>query len=210
MLSKSDRSNIENKYENIWWKQFTSWTIIDNKTKTKLRNTLEDNMSADIRLSKTQISKIIQSGRFLDSLLSKITGPLMKVVVQIAKNVLFPLGITAGASAIDAGIQKKIHRSGATPLTISNEEINDMMKIVQALEDSNILLKRITETISNKTKEQNWGFLGMLLGTLGASLLRNMLTGKGILKTSYGSKMDFNPTPYFDEYWNTEVLSELS
>ena len=60
--------------------------------------------------------------------------------------------------------------------------MNDIMKIVQALEDSNILLKGITKTIENETKEQKGGFLGMLLGTLGASLLGNMLTGKGMLE----------------------------
>ena len=60
--------------------------------------------------------------------------------------------------------------------------MNDIMKIVQALENSNILLKGITKTIENETKEQKGGFLGMLLGTLGATLLENMLTGKGILR----------------------------
>ena len=65
------------------------------------------------------------------------------------------------------------------------------MKIVHALEDSNILLKGITKTIQNETKEQKGGFLGMLLGTLGASLLGNMITGKGILRAGYGSEMDF-------------------
>ena len=90
----------------------------------------------------------------------------MKVAVSIAKNILGPLGITAAASAIDTGIQKKIHDSGTTTLIISNEEMNDIMKIVQALEDSNILLKGITETIENERKEQKGGFIGMLLGTL--------------------------------------------
>ena len=65
------------------------------------------------------------------------------------------------------------------------------MKIVHALEDSNILLKGITKTIQNETKEQKGGFLGMLLGTLGASLLGNLITGKGILRAGYGSEMDF-------------------
>ena len=64
-------------------------------------------MSTDIKFSKVQISKIIQSGRFLGSLLDELAGPLMKVAVPLAKNVLAPLGITAAASAIDAGIQKK-------------------------------------------------------------------------------------------------------
>ena len=90
-------------------------------------------MSTDIKLSKAQISKIIQSGGLLGSLLSKSADPLMKVAVQLAKNILAPLGITAAASAIDAGIQKKVHGSGTTYLTISNEEMNDIMKIVQAL-----------------------------------------------------------------------------
>ena len=80
-------------------------------------------MSTDIKLSKTQILKIIQSGGF--NLLSKIAGPLMKDAVPLAKNILAPLGITAAAS-IDGGIQKKIHSSGTT-IVISNEEMNDIM-----------------------------------------------------------------------------------
>ena len=99
-------------------------------------------MSTDIGLSKTQISKIIQSGGFLVSLLSKIAGPLMKVAVPLAKNILAPFGITAAASAIDAGIQSKIHGSRTATLIISTEEMNDIVKIVQALEDSNVLLKK--------------------------------------------------------------------
>ena len=83
---------------------------------------------------------------------------------------------------------KKIHGSGTTTLIISNEEINDIMKIVQALEDSNILLKGVTKTIKNETKEQKGGFLSMLLGTLGASLLGNLLTGKRIVRAGSGNK----------------------
>ena len=110
-------------------------------------------MPTDLKLSKAQISKLIQSGGFLGSLLSKLAGPLMKVAIPLAKNVLASLGITAAASAIDVGIQKKIHGSGTTNLIISNEEMNDVMKIIQALEDSHILLKRVTKTIKNETKE---------------------------------------------------------
>ena len=95
-------------------------------------------MSTDIKLSKTQIIKMIQSGRFLGSLLSKLAGPLMKAAVPLAINILAPLRIAVAASAIDAGIQKKIHGSGTTTLIISNEEMNDIMKIIGALEDSNI------------------------------------------------------------------------
>ena len=65
--------------------------------------------------------------------------------------------------------------------------MNDIIKIVQALEDSNILLKGVTKTIINKTKEQKRGFLSMLLGTLGASLLANLLTGKGIVRAGTGN-----------------------
>ena len=104
---------------------------------------------------------------------------------------LTPLGIAAAASAIDARIQKKIHGSETTTLIISNEEMSDIMKIVQALEDSNISLKGVTETIRNEIKEQKEGFLGMLLGTLGASLVENLLTGKGIVRAGYGNEMDF-------------------
>ena len=104
--------------------------LLTERQKTKLRNAFNNNMSTDIKLSKAQITKIIQSGGFLGSLLSKLAGPLMKVAVPLAKNILAPLGITAAASAIDAGIQKKIHASGTTTLIISNEEINDIMKTV--------------------------------------------------------------------------------
>ena len=146
-------------------------------------------MSTDIKVSKAQISKMIQSGGFLGVLLSKLAGPLMKVAVPLATNILAPLGITAAASAIDAGIQKKIHSgSGTTTLIISNEEMNDIMKIVQVLEDSNILLKRITKTIKNETKEQKSGFLSMLLDTLASTLLESMLSGKGVLRAGYGNK----------------------
>ena len=80
-----------------------------------------------------------------------------------------------------------MHGSGNTTLIISNEEMNDIMKIIQALEDSNILSKGVTKTIKNETKEQKGGFLSMLLGTLRASLLGNLLSGKGILRASSGN-----------------------
>ena len=84
--------------------------------------------------------------------------------------------------------KKKIHGSGTTTLIISNEEMNDIMKIVEGLEDSKILLKGVTKTIKNKAKEQKVGFLGMLLGTLGAILLGNMLAGKGVVRAGSGNK----------------------
>ena len=100
----------------------------------------------------------------------------MKVAAPLAQKVLASLGLTAAMSAIDAGSQKKIHGSGATTLIISNEEMNDIIKIIQALADSNILLKEVTKTIKDETKEQEGGFLSMLLSTLRASLLGDLLS----------------------------------
>ena len=156
--------------------------LLTTRQKTKLRNAFNNNMSTDLKLSKAQISKIIQSGGFLGRLL----GPLLKtgllliknVIKPLANSILIPLGLTAESSAADAGIHKKILGSGTTALMVSNEEMNDIMKIVQALEDSNILLKGVTKTIKNETKDQKGGFLSMLLRTLGASLLGNLLAGK--------------------------------
>ena len=106
--------------------------LLTRTQKTMLRNAFNNNMSTDLKLSKVQISKIIQSGGFLGSLLSKLAGPLMKVAVPLAKNILAPLGITAAASAIDVGIQqqKQIHGARTTTLIISNEEMNNIMKTV--------------------------------------------------------------------------------
>ena len=82
----------------------------------------------------------------------------MKVAILLAKNVLAPLGITAAASAIDAGTQKKIHGSGTTTLIISNKEMNGIIKTTQALEDSNILLKGVTKAIKMKQKNKKGDF----------------------------------------------------
>ena len=134
---------------------------------------------------------MIQSGGFL----GKLLGPLLKtgfsliknVVTPLAKSVLILLGLTAAASAADAGIHKKILGSGNnTTLIISNKDMDDLIKIVKSLEDSGLLLKGVTESVQNEVKEQNGGFLSMLLGTLDASLLVNHLTGKGINKKCKG------------------------
>ena len=93
--------------------------LLTRRQKTKLSDVFENNMSADKNLSKTQMSKLIQSGVFLGTLLSKIACPLMKLAFSLAKNILAPLGTSA--SAIDAGIQRKIYGSRAT-LIISKEE----------------------------------------------------------------------------------------
>ena len=151
------------------------------------RNAINNNLATDIKLSKTQIKKLIQSGGFLGKLLSKLAGPLMKVALPLAKNVLAPLGLTAAMSATDGSIQKKIHGSGVK-LIIEQEDMNDVMKIIEALENSGILLKGVSKTTeTNETKEQRGGFLSMLLGTLGASLLGNLLTGgKGMMRAGDG------------------------
>ena len=113
----------------------------------------------------------------------------MKEAVPLAKSILATLEIAAAASAIDAGIKKKyMHGSGTTTLIISNKKMNDIIEIVQALEDSNSLWKGITKSIKNKIKGQKGGLLSMSLGTLGASLLGNMLAGKGVVRAGSGSK----------------------
>ena len=100
----------------------------------------------------------------------------MKVAMPLAKNVLAPLGLSAAMSAIDESMQKKKHGSGIK-LIIEQEDMKDIMKIIKALENSSILLKGVSKTIKNETKEQRGGFLSVLLGTLGASLLGNLLSG---------------------------------
>ena len=112
---------------------------------------------------------MIQSGRFLGNLLGKLAGPLMKVVMPLAKNVLAPLGISAAMSAIDGSIKKKMLGSGMATLIISNDEMNDILKIVKSLENSGLLLKGVSNTIQHEAKEERGGFLSILLGTLGAS-----------------------------------------
>ena len=180
--------------------------LLTNRQVENIRKAFANHLSTDIKLSKTQLSKMIQSGRFLGRLLDPLlkTGlPLMKSVIKpLAKSVLIPLGLAAAASAADAGIHKKIlgsvHNNNTT-LIISNDEMNDILKIVKSLEDSGVLLKGVSETIQHEAKEQIGGFLSMLLGNLGASLLGDILSkglsGKrvvraceGAIRASYGSK----------------------
>ena len=175
--------------------------MLTNRQVANLRKAFANYLSTDINLSKTQLSKMIQLGGFLGRLLGPLlkTGlSLMKSVIQpLAKSVIIPLGLTAAASAADAGIHKKILGSGRnTTLIISNDEMKDILKIVKSLEDSGLLLlEGVSETVKNEAKEQKGGFFSMLLGTLGASLLGNMLAGKGVIRAGertarvgYGSK----------------------
>ena len=131
--------------------------LLTTRKNTKLRNAINNNLATDIKLKKAQIKKIIQSGGFLGKLLSKLAGPLMKVAMPLAKNVLAPLGLTAAMSAIDGSIQKKIHGS-VVKLIIEQEDMNDIIKYIETLENSGILLKGVSKTIENETEEKKEDF----------------------------------------------------
>ena len=187
--------------------------LLTDRQVANIRQAFANNLSTDVKFSKTQLLKMSQSGRFLGNLLSKLAGPLMKVAMPLAKNVLAPLGLTANVSAIDGSIKKKMLGSGTTTLIISNNEMNDIIKIVKSLEDSGVILKGVRETIQYEAKEQREGYLSMLLGTLGASLLGNLLTsGKGVIRAGEGIKkksnllIPFHPLTNFEisEYYENE------
>ena len=140
----------------------------------------------------------MQKGGFL-----RFLAPLLNSGLPLLKSVIKPLGmlgLPAAASATDTAINKKnLGSGGHTTLIISNDDMQDLLKIVKSLEDSGILLDGITETVKNEVKQQKGGFLSMLLGTLGASLLGDLLTknlsgrgviraGEGTIRTGYGSK----------------------
>ena len=128
-----------------------------------------NNSSANMKLSKTQLHKIGQSGGFL----GKPLGPPLKTGLLLMKkkiksltiSALIPLGLTVAVSATGAAIHENMFQSGVTTLIISNEEMNDIPKIVKSLEESGLLIKEL--------KQQKGGFL-MLLGTLDANLLENL------------------------------------
>ena len=157
---------------------------------SSIRKAFSNNSTIDVKFSKTQLSKMRQSGGFL----GKLLGPLLKaglpliknVITPLAKSVLIPLGLTLAASAADAGIHKKMLESGNTTLIISNKDMKDLIKTVKSLEDSGLLLRGVTESVQNELKEQIRGFLSMLWGTIGACLLGNILTGKGIYRSGKG------------------------
>ena len=137
---------------------FPHQLLLTNRQVTNICKAFANNSSIDIKLLKTNLSNMIQLGGFLGRLLSPLlkTGlPLIKNGIKpLAKSVLVPFGLTAAASAADAGIHKKILGLGHnnTTLIISNDEINDIIKIVKSLEDSGLLLKRITKTVQNELK----------------------------------------------------------
>ena len=134
---------------------FAHKLLLTNTQGSNLREPSANNSSTDIKLSKTQLSKMIQPGGFLGRLLGPLlkTGlPLIKNVIKpLAKSLLLSLGLTAAASAADAGIHKKFLGSGdMTTLIISNDEIGDIIKIVKSLEYSGLLLKGVTKTVQMK------------------------------------------------------------
>ena len=182
--------------------------LLSNRQAENLRKAFASKSSTDINLPKTQLSKIVQSGRFLGRLL----GPLLKTVLPLIKNVikpfaksvLIPLVLTEVASVADAGIHIKMLGSGrrhssslvlrhpssapkTTTLIISNYEMKDIIEIVKSLEDSSLFLKGVSETIQNEYNEQKRGSRIMLLGKLGASLFGNILAGKGINRAGEGA-----------------------
>ena len=150
--------------------------LLTNRQVENIRKAFANHLSTDIKLSKTHLPKMIKSA-----------------IKPLAKSVLVPLGLTAAVSAADAGVHKKILGSGHnnTTLIISNNEMDDILKIIKSLEDSGVLLKGVSETIQNEAKEKRGVFLSMLLGTFGASLLGDILlkglSGKGVIRAGEGT-----------------------
>ena len=164
---------------------FPGKLLLTNRQVANLHKAFANHTLTDIKLSKAQLTKM-QKGGFL-----RFLAPLLKSGLPLLKPVIKPLGmlgLTAAASATDAAINKKILGSGNhTTLIISNDDMQDLLKIVKSLEDSSLLLDGITETVKNEVKEQNGGFLSMLLGTLGASLLGNRQAGRGVIRAGEGT-----------------------
>ena len=144
-------------------------------------------MATDLKLSKAQIKKLIQSGGFLGKLLSKLAGPLMKAAMLLAKNVLAPLGLTTAMSAIDGSIQKKMRGEGVK-LVIEQEDMNDIMNIIEALENSDILLKG--EIKANIFRSQAYD--SIMCGYFCIEFINYMFNGKSLINfTSLFSPHDF-------------------
>ena len=146
--------------------------LLTNAQVSRLCRAIENNFSANVELSTTQLHKTGQSGGFLVWLLEPLlkSGLLLikNVLKTLAKSVLIPLGLTAVASATHAAIHIKMFGSGITTLIISNKEINYIMQIVKFLEEFGLLMKGVCETIKSEAIKQKERFLGMLLGTIRA------------------------------------------
>ena len=145
--------------------------LLTNTQVSRLREAFSNNFSANIKLSKTQLHKIGQSGGFLGRPLGPLPKPELSlignVLKELAKSVLVPLGLTAVASATGAAIHKNMFGSAITTLILSNKEMNDIIKAVNSLEESGLLIEGVIKTIENEAKEQKRRFLSMLLGNLG-------------------------------------------
>ena len=141
---------------------FSHKLLLTNRQVSRLRIDFANNLSTDIKLSKTQLHNIGQSGRFLDRLLDpllKTKFPLIgSVLKSFAKSVLVPLGLIAVVSAIDVAIHKEMFRSGMTILIISNKEMNDITKVVRSLEESGVSIKGVSERIKMKQKNKKADF----------------------------------------------------
>ena len=144
--------------------------LITNRQVANFRKAFANYLSTDIKKLKNQLSKMIQSGGFLGRTISpllKAGFPLIKNVIKpLAKSILIPLGLTAAASATDAGIHKKILESrnlssshNNTVLITSNDEMEDIIKMVKSLEESGLLLKGVAETVQNEVKNKKEDFL---------------------------------------------------
>ena len=159
--------------------------LLTNRQVANIRKTFANHTAGDLKLSKVQLTKM-QKGGF-----SRFLAPLLKSGLPLLISVIKPLGmlgLTVAASAADAAINKKILGSiNHTILIISNNDMQNLLKMVKSLEDSGISLDGITETVKNGVKEQKGGFLSILLGTLGASLLGNMLAGRGVIRAGEGT-----------------------
>ena len=149
---------------------------------TKIRNVFAINMSTDIRLSKVQISKIIQSGGSIGSWLANLgKKTLTNVAIPLARNNLPRLVSNLTSSAINK-FDRKISGKGAVragkgfTLLISHENMNDIIKIIKSLEDSGVLIDGVVETIKDEIKRQEGGFLGVLLAPLVASLVQPVIS----------------------------------
>ena len=171
---------------------FSHRLLLTNTQVSKIRKAFGNGLSANIKLSKTRLRIIGQSGGFL----GRVLGPLLKtglplignVLKPLARSVLMPLGLTAAASATDSAIHKKMFGSGNKTLIILNKEMNDIIKKLCLLKNLvYLLIKGVSETIKHEAKDQKGEFLGMLLGTLGANLLGNLLIGKGTIKAGKGT-----------------------
>ena len=169
MIGNSDETNFPHKL------------LLTNRQFANLRKAFANHISTNIKLSKAQLTKM-QKGGFL-----RFLAPLLKSGLPLLKSVIQPLGML-GLTAVASAINKKILGStNHTTQIISNDDLNDLLEVIKSLEKNSILLDGITETVKNEVKEQKGGFLSMLLGTLGASLLGNMLAGRGIIRVGEGT-----------------------